>query len=203
MYQQPSQPGQTTGLPTSGWPVAATTNPQPVTPEGWPAAPPTSAPPYAPVGPGLPAGRRRPVRVLVAAAITSLLLLGLTGNGVAVLAVRGQLRADTARLDGELAAQRRAQTQARDDLQAKFRQADLPGKLQTVRTRDEAASAALIAWGTSGQPLSGLKTVREARNACAQAVIDYDTTAARFPSDLLTGLPLRINLSDDTTDCGR
>jgi hypothetical protein len=155
-------------------------------------------PPFQP-----PPTRRRRVRVLVAAVVTAVLLLALAGDGVAVLVVRNQLRAETSRLDGELAAHRRAQAQARYELQARFRQADLAGKLQTVRTRDEAASAALIAWGTSGQPLSALKTVREARNACAAAVIDYNATAARFPSDLLNGLPARIDLSDDATDCGR
>jgi nitrate/nitrite-specific signal transduction histidine kinase len=143
------------------------------------------------------------VRLVVAATITALLLLGLAGNGAAVFAVRGQLRAETSRLDNDLAARRQAQTQARDELQTRFRQADLPGKLQLVRTRDEAAADALIAWGTSGQPLSALKTVRQARNACAEAVIDYDATAARFPSEMLTGLPVRIDLNDDTTDCGR
>jgi hypothetical protein len=34
-------------------------------------------------------------------------------------------------------------------------------------------------------------------------VIDYDATAAQFPAELLTGLPLQINLSDETTSCGR
>jgi hypothetical protein len=87
-------------------------------------------------------------------------------------------------------------------LQARFRQADLSGKLRTVRTRNEAATAALLAWGTSGQSVSGLKTIRQARNECADAVIDYNATAARFPNDLLTGLPRRINLSDDPIGCG-
>jgi hypothetical protein len=96
-----------------------------------------------------------------------------------------------------------AQRKTREDLQARFREADLHGKLRTVRARDEAATAALLAWGTSGQSVSGLKTVRQARNECADAVIDYNTTAARFPNDMLTGLPLRITLTDETTGCGR
>jgi hypothetical protein len=143
------------------------------------------------------------MRVNVAAAVAALLLLVLAVNGAVVLAVRGQLQVETSRLDKKLTAHRLAQQQAREDLQTRFRQADLPGKLQTVRTRDRAATAALLAWGTSGQALSGLKTVRQARNECADAVIDYNTTAARFPNDMLTGLPQRITLSDETNGCGR
>ena len=139
----------------------------------------------------------------VAAAVAALLLLVLAVNGVAVLAVRGQQRAETTRLNKELTAHQVAQRQAREDLQARLRQADLPGKLQTVRARDRAATAALLAWGTSGQSLSGLKTIRQARNECADAVIDYNATAARFPTDILTGIPQRISQSDDTTDCDR
>lgn len=156
----------------------------------------------APAPAELPAGRRRPARVTVAGAVAAVLLLVLAVNGLAVLTVRGQQRGETTRLDRELAAHRLAQQQAREELQARFRQADLPGKLQTVRTRNEAATAALLAWGYSGQATSGLKTVRQARNECADAVIDYNATAARFPNDMLTGLPRRINLSDDPIGCG-
>jgi hypothetical protein len=140
--------------------------------------------------------------VNVAAAVAVVLLLVLTVNGVAVLAVRAQLGAETSRLDKELAAHQQAQRKAREDLQARFRQADLSGKLQTVRNRDQAATAALISWGTSDQPISGLKLIREARNQCAEAVIDYNATAARFPNELLSGLPRRINLTDETIGCG-
>jgi hypothetical protein len=142
------------------------------------------------------------MRVTVAGAVAAVLLLVLVVNGLAVLVVRGQLRGETSRLGKELTAHQLAQRQAREDLQAEFRQANLPGKLQTVRTRDEAATAALLAWGTSGQSLSGLKTVRQARNECADAVIDYNATAARFPNDMLIGLPTRINLSDESPGCG-
>lgn len=187
MYQEPAQPGPNPNVPTPDWPTA------PPTGAAWPA----------PAAPELPPGNRRPVRVTVAAVIAAVLLLVLTVNGLAVLTVRGQQRSETSRLDKELTAHRLAQQKAREDLQAQFRQADLHGKLRTVRTRDEAATAALLAWGTSGQSLSGLKTVRQARNECADAVIDYNATAARFPSDMMTGLPLRITLSDETTGCGR
>ena len=171
-------------------------------PHDWPTAPPTSGVWQAPAPAELPAGSRRPVRVTVAVAVAALLLLVLTVNGLAVLTVRGQQRGDTTRLDRELTAHRLAQQQAREELQARFRQADLPGKLQTVRTRNEAATAALLAWNSSGQATSGLKTIRQALNECADAVIDYNTTAARFPNDMLTGLPRRINLSDDPIGCG-
>lgn len=199
MYQQPPHPGLPSGQPAPGWPAATTANTQPMTPDSWPVAPPASVVPVSPAG----AGRRRPLRVLVAAAVSALLLLGLVGNGVAVLAVRGRLHTETSRLDTALAAHRRVQAQAQQDLKNRFQQADLPGKLQTVRDRSAAASAALIAWGQSGQQLSGLKTVRQARSTCVAAVIDYDTTAAQFPADLLAGLPQRIDLTDDAINCGR
>ncbi|MFI5908381.1 hypothetical protein [Dactylosporangium sp. NPDC051541] len=161
--------------------------------------PPTSAIPTssAPVAP------RRSRRTLIAGAVAAVLLLGLIGNGVAVVAVRGRLQSQTTRLDADLVAKHKAQAAAKDALQARFQQADLPRKLQTVRDRTTAESDALYAWGTGGQPLSGLKTIREARNACQAAVIDYDATAAQFPAELLVGLPDRINLSDKATDCGR
>jgi hypothetical protein len=143
------------------------------------------------------------MRVNVAIVVTTLLLIVLAVNGAAVLGVGGQQRSEKSRLDKELTAHRLAQQKAREDLQARYRQADLPGKLRTVRSRDEAATAALIAWGTSGQALSGLKTVRQARNECADAVIDYNATAARFPNDMLIGLPQRITLTDETNGCGR
>lgn len=139
----------------------------------------------------------------MALVVTTVLLLVLAVDGAAVYIVRGQQRDEIAALDKASAARQQAQKQARDDLQAQFRQADLPGKLKTIRTRDEAATAALIAWGTSGQALTGLKTVRQARNECADAVIDYNAAAARFPSDMLNSLPISIKLSDETNGCGR
>ncbi|GIJ72504.1 hypothetical protein [Virgisporangium ochraceum] len=205
--QAPSQvpPAQP---PASGWSQAP---PADAPTSGWPATPHATAswqepgtPPWqAPGTPAAPTGGPRPKRVTVAAVVAAALLLVLVVNGVVVLAVRGQLRGETTRLDRELAAHQQAQKQAREALQAQFREADLPGKLQTVRTRDKAATAALIAWGSSGQPYSGLKTIRQARNDCEDAVIDYNATAARFPYDMMGGLPLRINPSDDTTDCDR
>jgi hypothetical protein len=187
VYQEPVRPGPNPDVPTPDWPTA----------------PPTSAAWQAPPAPELPTGNRRSTRVTVAAVTAAVLLLVLTVNGLAVLTVRGQQRSEMSRLDKKLTAHRLAQQKAREDLQARFRQADLPGKLRTVRSRDEAATAALVAWGTSGQSLSGLKTVRQARNECADAVIDYNATAARFPNDMLTGLPQRITLSDETIGCGR
>lgn len=161
------------------------------------------APWQAPAAPAPPSAGQRPKRVTVAAVVAAVLLLALIVDGLVVLAVRGQLRGETTRLDRELAAHQQAQRNAREALQVQFREADLSGKLQTVRTRDKAATAALIAWGTSGQPYSGLKTIREARNACEDAVIDYNATAARFPYDMMAGLPQRISASDETTDCDR
>jgi hypothetical protein len=183
MYEQPPHPGLPSGQAAPGWPVA----------------PPASVVPASPAG----TGPRRPVRVLVAAVVSALLLLGLVGNGVAVLAVRGRLDTEKSRLDGELAAHRRAQDKAQQDLKNRFQKADLPAKLQAVRDRNAAASAALLEWGRSGQQLSGLKTVRQARSTCVAAVIEYDTTAAQFPTDMLAGLPQRIDLTDDAVNCGR
>lgn len=139
----------------------------------------------------------------VAAVVTFLLLLVLVGHGVVVLAVRGQLRAELSTLDSELAAGRLAREQAQADLRTRFQQADLPGRLRTVRSRDEAADAALLTWGTTGQPLSGPNTIRQARNDCAEAVIDHNATAARFPVDMLAGQPRRIDPAGRTTGCGR
>ena len=192
MYYQPSQPMPPPAEPGSSWPVNPPISAIPVT------SIPTSSAPFGP-----PVEPRRSKRALIAGAVTAVLLLGLVGDGVAVLTVRGRLRSETSRLDGDLAAKRRAQATAQEELKTRLQQADLPGKLRTVRDRTDAASDALITWGTSGQPLSGLKTIRQARNDCETAVIDYDATAAQFPADMLSGLPLRIDLNDETTDCGR
>ncbi|MFB9409866.1 hypothetical protein [Dactylosporangium matsuzakiense] len=171
-------------MPTSAVPISAI-------PTG---AVPTSAGPVEP---------RRSRRVTVVAVLAVVFLLAFVGNGVAVLAVQARLNNEKAKLSTELAARQHAEAAARADLETRFKQADLPRKLQTVRDRDRAASDALIAWGTSSQPLSGLKTIRQARNSCQAAVIDYDATAAQFPDDLLVGLPNRINLNDESTNCGR
>lgn len=203
MYPEPPQPDQPPAGPGSGWPATGPVNAQPMSPGGWPAAAPTSTVPASPVGSGSPARRGLPPRVFVAAAIVAVLLLGLAGNEVAVLVSRSHLRAQMSTLDSELAARQQAQKRARDDLRARFQQADLPGKLRKVRDLTDASSAALDAWVRAGEPLSGLKDIRATQNRCEDAVIDYDATAAQFTPDLLTGLPLRIDMTDDATNCRR
>jgi hypothetical protein len=147
--------------------------------------------------------RVRRTRVRVLAVLTGVLVLALLGTG-GWLAIGGShLHHELATLDADAARRKAAQDRARATLAEQFRQADLDGKLQRVRDLTQQAEDALLAWGNNGEPDSGLKTIRDLGNKCDEAVIDYDATAAQFPAAMLAALPIKIDITDDATDCIR
>jgi hypothetical protein len=150
--------------------------------------------------PAAPAGRRSPVALVVACV---LLAVALVVINVVVLAVLGGLHGSIGRLQDQQAQRRRADAQAQADLQGDFRRADLPGKLAKVRSLTAAADQALITWSNQVGENRPLAPVQEATNRCDLAIFDYDATAARFPADMLAGLPTAIDTNDGATDCAR
>ncbi|WP_203924083.1 hypothetical protein [Rugosimonospora africana] len=142
-------------------------------------------------------------RARALAVVVGVLVLALAGTGTWLLIADGHLRHDLAKLDAAAARRAQDQADAKTKLTEQFRQADLSGKLDKVRTLTQQTRTALLSWDDGGQPLSGLKTLRDLGNKCDEAVIDYDGTAAQFPVEMLAGLPIRIDVTDEATDCAR
>lgn len=141
--------------------------------------------------------RRRPVVLAVVDGVLALLLgAALVATLVTVSGLRHErdtLRAQkAARYDAEISAQAQVDLDVID--------ADLTGKLADVRRLTEAAQSALLAWNGKS---STLGPVRAAMNACVEAVIVYDTTAARLPTAVDAGMPARIDIHNHDTDCAR
>ncbi|HKT00580.1 MAG TPA: hypothetical protein VJT31_13680 [Rugosimonospora sp.] len=182
MYPQPPPSGQPQpgNAPTTAWLA--------------------SGPPAQFPAPERPSASRHILTLVVVAAA---LLVVLAGAGTAVTLNVRSLDRQVSTLDSDIAARKAAQASQRAQLTREFQQSNLSGKLQQVRSMTEAAQQALLEWGRLGGPASGIKVVQLARNACEAAVIDYDATAARFPADLLSGLPLRIDMNDSSTNCDR
>jgi hypothetical protein len=134
--------------------------------------------------------------------LTAVLALAAVVAGTAVLISVNQLRSDVAGLRAERDRAKAARTAAQTKLQDDFRRADLPGKLQKVRDLTAEVQRVLIEWDKQ-QLTSGLKNIRAAADKCQEAVFDYDATAAQFPQSMLQGLPQRIDINDDSTNCGR
>jgi len=204
VYPQLPPNGQHQPAATPGGPPPVTGQYQPAVGPGGP--PPTtawlvSAPPAGTIPP--PKQRATSRLNLALIAVAAALGVALAGTAGAVALNVRSMHNKVSTLDDDIAARKAEQARERDRLTTEFQQANLSGKLDQVRSRTEAAVQALLAWDRGGAGASGIKTVQKARNACETAVIDYDATAARFPVDLLAGLPLRIDLSDSSTSCDR
>jgi len=175
-----------------------------------PAAPQANAPTTAwlvsppagqlPLPPQQPAPSRHTLALAVVAAA---LLLVVAATATAFALNARSLHHQLSTVDADVAGRNAAQASDRQRLMREFQQADLSNKLQQVRSMTQAAQDALVNWARQGEPSGGIKTVQLARNACEAAVIDYDATAARFPADMLAGLPLRIDMNDTSTNCDR
>jgi hypothetical protein len=163
-----------------------------VSPAGYPMPPVVS--PYPPA---------RSMRTVVLAGVVGVLLIALAGTAIATLVTNNSVHQQMSTLDGDIAARNAARAQQRSQLVSQFQQSHLSDKLLKVRTQTDVARQALLSWFSRGAPPDGIKAVQLERNACEAAVIDYDATAAQFPPDLLAGLPLRIDMTDTTTNCDR
>jgi hypothetical protein len=141
------------------------------------------------------------VRVLVAVVVV--LAVALTGVGVRVLTASSSAKDDVAALRSEAAARAKAKVDAQKKLRDDFDAANLSDKLQTVKDRTTAAGDALTRWATAGGKVEQIKSVRAARNTCDEAILDYNATAAQFPSSLLANLPDSIDLTNHDYNCGR
>jgi uncharacterized iron-regulated membrane protein len=144
-----------------------------------------------------------PARVKVLGVIVVALMLALAVTGLIVSVAANQLRGEAANLRADAAKRQEAQAQVQKKRADDYQQADLSGKLQRVRDLTNAANQTIITWAATGQQATTIKTVRDARNKCDEAVLDYDATAAQFPPSMLAGLPPRIDIKDNATDCGR
>jgi hypothetical protein len=218
---QPYPPGPYPVLEAAPYPPGPTAQPYPPGPTAQPypsgpipapgaaaGQPASGAYPFGQGGPGsVPyqgggaGGRRRGVRVL--GALVIVLALAVAGVGGRVLMVSNSAKNEISALKADADGRAKAKTAADGKLRVAFDQAALPDKLKKVKDLTTAAGKALTDWGTAGGKVERIKDVRDARNRCDEAILDYNAAAAPFPAELLADLPKTIDLTDSETNCGR
>lgn len=134
------------------------------------------------------------------AVVDGVLALVLAAALVATLVTVSGLRHERDALRAQRAARLDAAISAQAQVDLDVIDADLTGKLANVRSLTESAHSALLAWNGKSETLG---PVRAAMNACDEAVIVYDTTAARLPTAVEAGMPARIDIHNHDTDCAR
>jgi hypothetical protein len=138
------------------------------------------------------------VWVLVAAVVV--LLAGVTVISVAGFGHIGRLHDEASKLRGERDNDTRAASDATAKQKADLQTADLDGKLKKVRDLDAAADDAFTKWNAGTTKFGVLD---DAMDRCDDAIDAYNRAAAPFPVDLLGSLPKRIDIREESTDCGR
>jgi hypothetical protein len=97
--------------------------------------------------------------------------------------------------------QKRRQDEAA--LAAAYAKADLPGKMDAVRTKNHVYQADLetfIARGSKDARDLGKSEVL--RQSCLTAILDYNRTAATFSDTVRGSQPAQIDMKDQTLNCG-
>jgi outer membrane murein-binding lipoprotein Lpp len=153
-----------------------------------------------PTGAPQPAAPRRSAKVPILIAAIVVLALALLATGGIGLAKINSVRSDVAKLKAANAAAQKEDNDAAEALKAKFKDADLAGKLARIKDLDRATDDVFKQWSAGTAKFGALTN---AISACDDAVDEYDWTAAPFPASMFTDLPQKIDLTKAETDCGR
>jgi hypothetical protein len=143
--------------------------------------------------------RRKNTPLIVINAVLALLLLA---AGAFVFATTSGLNGDISTLKDEKTKRTAAEAAVQAKLKEDFDKADLKGKFAKVQELTTASNRALIEWAADKENKS-VRIVQVAITRCNEAVFEYDTAAAKFPTSMLGSLPARINTTDTATNCGR